>query len=43
LIAAPVLIAGFFLGIWIVKLLPEKIYRYFVIVATLATSLLLFL
>ncbi len=43
LIAAPVLILGFFLGIWIVKLLPEKIYRYFVIVATLATSLLLFL
>jgi len=42
-VALPVLIAGFFLGIWIVKLLPEKIYRVFVIITTLATSALLFL
>lgn len=43
LAAVPILILGFFLGIWIVKLLPEKVYRYFVIFATLASSLLLFL
>jgi uncharacterized membrane protein YfcA len=43
LVALPVLIAGFFLGIWIVKLLPEKVYRVFVIITTLATSALLFL
>ena len=43
LIAVPVIIGGIFLGIWIVKLLPERIYRFFVIFATLATSLLLFL
>jgi len=43
LIAVPVIVSGIFLGIFIVKLLPEKIYRYFVIFATLATSLLLFL
>ncbi|MBI5010816.1 MAG: sulfite exporter TauE/SafE family protein [Bacteroidia bacterium] len=43
LIAVPVLIAGFFLGIWIVKLLPEKVYRVFVIITTIATSALLFL
>jgi uncharacterized membrane protein YfcA len=42
-VALPVLIAGFFLGIWIVKLLPEKIYRVFVIITTLSTSALLFL
>ena len=43
LIALPVLITGFFIGIWIVKLLPEKVYRLFVIITTLATSALLFL
>lgn len=43
LFAIPVLILGFFLGITIVKLLPEKVYRYFVIITTLATSALLFL
>ena len=43
LIAIPVIVSGIFLGIWIVKLLPEKVYRYFVIFATLATSLLLFI
>jgi uncharacterized protein len=43
LIAVPVIALGIFLGIYIVKLLPEKVYRYFVIFATLATSMLLFL
>jgi len=43
LFAIPVLILGFFLGITIVKLLPEKVYRYFVIITTLASSVLLFL
>ena len=43
LIAVPVIAAGIFLGIHIVKLLPEKAYRYFVIIATLATSALLFI
>ncbi len=43
LIAVPVIVGGIFLGIWIVKLLPERIYRFFVIFATMATSLLLFL
>jgi len=43
LIAIPVIAAGMFLGIYIVKLLPEKVYRYFVIIATLATSILLFI
>ncbi|HUX95933.1 MAG TPA: sulfite exporter TauE/SafE family protein [Bacteroidales bacterium] len=43
LIAVPVIISGIFLGIWIVKLLPERVYRFFVIFATLTTSLLLFL
>jgi uncharacterized membrane protein YfcA len=43
LIAVPVIAAGIFLGIFIVKLLPEKVFRYFVIIATLLSSLLLFL
>jgi uncharacterized membrane protein YfcA len=43
LIAVPVIAAGMFLGIFIVKLLPEKIYRYFVIITTLGSSVLLFL
>jgi uncharacterized protein len=43
LIAVPVIALGMFLGIYIVKLLPEKVYRFFVIIATMATSLLLFL
>lgn len=42
LISIPVIALGIFLGIRIVKLLPEKVYRYFVIVTTIATSLLLF-
>jgi hypothetical protein len=43
LIPVPVIALGIFLGIYIVRLLPEKAYRYFVIVTTLLTSLLLFL
>ena len=41
--ALPLIISGFMLGFWIVKLLPEKVYRIFVIVTTLATSALLFI
>jgi hypothetical protein len=43
LISVPVIALGIYLGIRIVKLFPEKAYRIFVIVTTLATSLLLFL
>lgn len=43
MIAIPVIALGIFLGIRIVKLFPENVYRYFVIVTTILTSLLLFL
>jgi uncharacterized membrane protein YfcA len=43
LITIPVIAAGIFLGIFIVKLLPENVYRYFVIFTTLVSSVLLFL
>jgi uncharacterized membrane protein YfcA len=43
LIAIPLIALGIFLGIRIVKLLPENVYRYFVILTTIATSVLLFL
>jgi uncharacterized protein len=43
LIAVPVIAFGIFLGIHIVKLFPEKAYRYFVIITTLGSSVLLFL
>jgi uncharacterized membrane protein YfcA len=43
LIAVPVIASGIFLGIHIVKLFPEKAYRYFVIITTLGSSVLLFL
>jgi uncharacterized membrane protein YfcA len=42
-IAIPVIAFGIFLGIHIVKLFPEKAYRYFVIITTLGSSVLLFL
>lgn len=42
-IAIPVIALGIFLGIRIVKLLPENVYRYFVIITTLVSSILLFL
>jgi len=38
----PAIAAGAFLGIWLVRLLPEKIYRSIVIVTTLLSALLLF-
>jgi hypothetical protein len=40
---SPVIASGIFLGIHIVKLFPEKAYRYFVIITTLGSSVLLFL
>lgn len=43
LAAAPVLALGIFLGIWLVKLFPERAYRLFVIFTTLGSSILLFL
>ena len=38
----PAVAAGAFLGIWLVRLLPEKYYRLLVIVTTLLSALLLF-
>ncbi len=38
----PAIAAGAFLGIWLVRLLPEKVYRIIVIVTTLLSALLLF-
>jgi uncharacterized protein len=43
LVSLPFIAGGIFLGIYIVKLFPEKVYRYFVIITTLVTSVLLFL
>ncbi len=42
-IAIPFIALGIFAGIHIVKLFPEKFYRYFVIATTLITSVLLFI
>jgi uncharacterized membrane protein YfcA len=39
--AIPFIILGAFLGIKIVKLIPEKTYRYFVILSTAAASILM--
>jgi uncharacterized membrane protein YfcA len=38
----PAITAGAFLGIWLVRLLPEKYYRILVIVTTFLSALLLF-
>lgn len=38
----PAITAGAFLGIWLVRLLPEKFYRILVIATTLLSALLLF-
>ena len=38
----PAIAAGAFLGIWLVRLLPEKVYRIIVIATTLLSALLLF-
>jgi uncharacterized protein len=43
LISIPFIAVGIFIGIHIVKLLPENVYRYFVIITTIVTSVLLFL
>jgi uncharacterized membrane protein YfcA len=43
LVAIPFIALGIYTGIRIVNLFSEKVYRYFVISTTLATSLLLFL
>ena len=43
LLVVPVIALGIFTGIRIVKLLPENVYRYFVIITTLVSSVLLFL
>jgi len=43
LIAIPVIAFGILLGIYFVKLLPEKVYRYFVIITTLIASVFLFI
>lgn len=38
----PAIAAGAFLGIWVVKLLPERVFRIIVIATTLLSALLLF-
>jgi uncharacterized membrane protein YfcA len=43
LIAIPVIALGIFLGIKIVNLFSEKVYRYFVIITTIVSSVFLFL
>lgn len=42
LMMIPAIAAGAFLGIWLVRLFPEKLYRYLVIGTTLLSALLLF-
>lgn len=42
LLMIPAIAAGAFLGIWVVKLLPEKVFRITVIATTLLSALLLF-
>jgi hypothetical protein len=43
LISIPFIALGIFLGIKIVNLFSESVYRYFVIITTLVSSVLLFL
>ena len=43
LVAIPVIALGIFAGIYIVKLFPEKVYRYFVIITTIISSVFLFI
>ncbi len=42
LFVIPAIAIGAFLGIWVVKLLPEKVFRLIVIATTLLSALLLF-
>ena len=43
LLSIPIIALGIFVGIHIVKLFPEKVYRIFIIVSTLAASVFLFI
>jgi hypothetical protein len=43
LLAVPAIVTGIFLGVFIVKLFPENVYRYFVIITTIVSSVLLFI
>ena len=38
----PAIAAGAFLGIWLVRLLPEKVFRIIIIATTLLSAFLLF-
>ena len=38
----PAIAAGAFLGIFLVRLFPERVYRMFIILTTLIAALLLF-
>jgi uncharacterized membrane protein YfcA len=38
----PAIAAGAFLGIWLVKLLPERVFRIIIIATTLLSAVLLF-
>ncbi len=42
LLMIPAIAAGAFLGIWLVRLLPEKVFRIIIIVTTLLAALFLF-
>jgi len=42
LFVLPLIIAGVFLGIYLVKFIPEKAYRIFIIVSTLVSAIFLF-
>lgn len=42
ILVIPAIAAGAFLGIWLVRLLPEKFYRILVIATTLLSAVLLF-
>jgi uncharacterized membrane protein YfcA len=43
LISIPVIACGIYIGIIIVKLIPEKAYRYFIVISTLIASVFLFI
>jgi uncharacterized membrane protein YfcA len=38
----PAIASGAFIGIWVVRLFPEKLYRILIIVTTLLSAILLF-
>jgi hypothetical protein len=39
LLVVPVIVGGVFLGLWLVRRIPEKAYRYFIIVSTTIVSI----